>query len=225
MLLLITTTIINAQSPTLMHHFCENSSLYNISTSFKTNLNKVLSWVTSDSATTREGYNRTVISSNNNGTNDAVYGLYSCRVDITGYFCKFCLTTAASEIARRCAHSVNAIIWYDICIIRYSNERFWGKVSLSPTWNITGDRIIKDKAEIMKAESSVESLITKATIEKKQFWAVESSNGVTMRKGMGGGEFLVQAVPSGLVMRNSTKIQIIILTSRDFELSILEFFN
>lgn len=141
MLLILATT--STQSPVYMYSFCENSTTL-ISTSYKNNLNKVLSWVTSDSATSK-GYNTTIISNNNNGggDDDGVYGLYDCRIDLTGYFCQFCLTSAVNEIARRCPNSLTAIIWYDICVFRYSNQSFFGKVGLSPTWNITGSTIIK----------------------------------------------------------------------------------
>jgi len=135
--LLFTTT--RAQAPIYMYNFCENST--SVSPSYKANVETLLSWVTTDSDQS-DGYNYTTVNNNNND-DDAVYGLYSCRYDITGYFCRFCITTAASELSRRCPNAVRAIIWYDICIIRYSNQSFNGKVSLTPTWNITGPKKIK----------------------------------------------------------------------------------
>ncbi|BAT88733.1 hypothetical protein VIGAN_05232300 [Vigna angularis var. angularis] len=42
--------------------------------------------------------------------------------DIRGYFCRFGITTTASELTRRCSNTVGAIIWYDICIIRYTKR-------------------------------------------------------------------------------------------------------
>ncbi|KAK7405576.1 hypothetical protein VNO78_07024 [Psophocarpus tetragonolobus] len=173
MLLLLTTT--NAQPPIYNKNFCENST--HISPSYKTNVKTLISWVTSDSFTSK-GFNYTIIDDhddNNNdiGFSDVVYGLYSCRYDITGYLCQFCLTTAASDISRQCPNSVTTIIWYDVCILRYSNQSFHGKVSLSPTWNITGPRKIKDSTEAEKMETAMKGLIRKATIETKQFWAVE----------------------------------------------------
>ncbi|KAL2946087.1 hypothetical protein AAZX31_U003600 [Glycine max] len=171
-LLFLTTT--SAQAPVYSYNSCMNST--SISPTYKTNVKSLLSWITNDSSISK-GFNYTTISSNNGGDNDgygdAVYGLYSCRYDITGYFCQFCLTTAVNEISRLCPDSVTAILWYDVCILRYSNQSFHGKVSLSPTWNVTGPRKIKNSTETKKIEDAMEGLITKATIETKQFWAVE----------------------------------------------------
>lgn len=171
-LLFLTTT--SAQAPVYSYNSCMNST--SISPTYKTNVKSLLSWITNDSSISK-GFNYTTISSNNGGDNDgygdAVYGLYSCRYDITGYFCQFCLTTAVNEISRLCPDSVTAILWYDVCILRYSNQSFHGKVSLSPTWNVTGPRKIKNSTETKRIEDAMEGLITKATIETKQFWAVE----------------------------------------------------
>ncbi|KAL5150614.1 Cysteine-rich receptor-like protein kinase 10 [Glycine soja] len=171
-LLFLTTT--SAQAPVYSYNSCMNST--SISPTYKTNVKSLLSWITNDSSISK-GFNYTTISSNNGGDNDgygdAVYGLYSCRYDITGYFCQFCLTTAVNEISRLCPDSVTAILWYDVCILRYSNQSFHGKVSLSPTWNVTGPRKIKNSTETKRIEDAIEGLITKATIETKQFWAVE----------------------------------------------------
>ncbi|KAK7314060.1 hypothetical protein VNO77_39269 [Canavalia gladiata] len=174
-LLLIATS---AQTPIYMYNFCQNSTAENSpSTSYQTNVKNVLSWVTADSATSK-GYNRTTIGgggnmNNNNGTDDAVYGFYDCRGDIIGYLCQFCLTTAANEIAQRCPNSVTAVIWYDGCIIRYSNQSFYGKVDLSGIWNMTGSKSINDSTEIKKVEDSVENLIRKATMETNKSWAMD----------------------------------------------------
>ncbi|RDX90532.1 Cysteine-rich receptor-like protein kinase 25, partial [Mucuna pruriens] len=164
-------TTITAQAPISNFSFCDNST--HISTSYKTNVKNLLSWATSDSFASK-GYNYTVISNKDdtNNVGDAVYGMYNCRYDITGYFCQLCLSIAASEIARGCPNSVTAITWYDVCILRYSNQSFIGEVSLSPTWNVTGPGIIKDSTEVEKAENSMEGLIRKASVEMKQFWAV-----------------------------------------------------
>ncbi|BAT89375.1 hypothetical protein VIGAN_06032000 [Vigna angularis var. angularis] len=138
MLLLFITT--SAQTPIYMNSFCDNSTL--VSSSYKANVDTLFSWLLTDSYES-DGYNYTSVNSNNHNNDDAVYGLYSCRYDITGYFCRFCINSASSELTRRCSSSVGAIIWYDICIIRFTNQSFSGQVSLSPIWNTTGTRKIK----------------------------------------------------------------------------------
>ncbi|KAJ1376860.1 Protein kinase domain [Sesbania bispinosa] len=157
-----------------MYNSCQNTTGKSLPTSYQTNVNNLLSWIASDSSKGNE-YNHITIG-NNNGHDDVVYGSYDCRGDITGYFCQFCLNTAAREIVQRCPNSVSAVIWYDICIIRYSNQSFLGKLSLTPSWNVTGSKSIKDSTEVGKAESNMESLIRKATIEANQSWAMGEFN-------------------------------------------------
>jgi len=144
-------TTASGQPPIYMYNFSENSTL--VSSSYRNNVESLLSWVTTDSFKS-DGYNFTTVNSNSHNNDDDVYGLYSCRYDMTGYFCQFCITTAASELSRRCPNAVRAIIWYDICIIRYSNQSFNAKVSLTPTWNITGPRIIKVIFQYKEYENS-----------------------------------------------------------------------
>ncbi|XP_027353745.1 cysteine-rich receptor-like protein kinase 10 [Abrus precatorius] len=156
----------SAQSPIYEYSFCYNTTN---NTSYQDNVRKALSWVASDSGISK-GYNQTVIGSNNSSSDDTVYGFYSCRSDIVGYFCQFCLNSAAKEINQRCANNtVTAIIWYDLCIIRFSNQSFFGKLTLTPTWNTTGSKDIKDPTETTRAKDAMESLITK-TIETNQTW-------------------------------------------------------
>ncbi|KOM49462.1 hypothetical protein LR48_Vigan08g028900 [Vigna angularis] len=179
LLLFITTC---AQTPIYMNSFCDNSTL--VSSSYKANVDTLFSWLLTDSYES-DGYNYTSVNSNNHNNDDAVYGLYSCRHDITGYFCRFCINSASSELTRRCSNSVGAIIWYDICIIRYTNQSFSGQVTLSPIWNTTGTRKIKDSSEVKKTEDCMEGLIRKATVVTKTYWAVDEFDWVDKEKRYG----------------------------------------
>ena len=119
---LLTTTC--AQSPNYVGDDCHNSTAQALTGAYKTNLSNVLSWLSRDSATSK-GYNHTSMGT---GTVDAVYGLYDCRGDVTGTFCQFCVSTAASDILQRCPNRSSAVIWYNYCILRYSNHDFFGNL-------------------------------------------------------------------------------------------------
>lgn len=175
-LLLHFTPTITAQSPIYMYTFCHNSTTgKSPTTSYQSNVNNFLSWVTSDSITGTV-YNETIIGNNGDGDGDAaVYGNYNCRGDLSGYFCQFCLTTAAREIAQRCPNTVTAMIWYDICIIRCSNYNFFGKISLTPAWNVSGSKTIKDSTELRKAQDDMRGTITKLT-SQNQYWGIVEFN-------------------------------------------------
>lgn len=173
LLLLVLITSTSAQTPIYMYNFC-NSTQKSLSTSYQSNVNNLFLWYNSDSATGRES-NHTILGNNNNGHDDVVYGSYDCRGDIADQFCRFCINSAINEITQRCPNGVSAVIWYDLCIIRYSNQNYFGKVVLTPSWNISGSKSVKDSTELGKAEDLMRSLMRKMT-EENRSWATSEFN-------------------------------------------------
>ncbi|XP_014491835.2 cysteine-rich receptor-like protein kinase 10 isoform X2 [Vigna radiata var. radiata] len=149
---------------------CVNSTQQTLSSAYQTNLDRILTWMPLDAATSH-GYNHTTI-----GTNSSVYGLYDCGGDAVGYFCQFCVSTAANQAPQLCPNRVSAVVWNDYCVIRYSNEDFFGKAMTSQIWHSLGTRNISNITEIQKGESFVTSLIRKATNETNQLYYKEGFN-------------------------------------------------
>ncbi|XP_027356831.1 cysteine-rich receptor-like protein kinase 10 [Abrus precatorius] len=174
LLLSIKSLVTKAQSPNYMGDDCHYTTQKPLSHAYKTNLNNILTWLSSDAATSK-GYNHHSIGSNSNG-DDAVYGLYDCRGDVVGYFCQFCVSTATRDVLQRCPNRVSAIIWYDFCILRYSNESFFGNVTTYPTWHDVGTKKISNLEEIQKGEDFMRSLIIKATKETNKLFYMDAFN-------------------------------------------------
>ncbi|KAL2326269.1 hypothetical protein Fmac_025327 [Flemingia macrophylla] len=145
-----------------------------LSSAFQTNLKSVLSWLSGDAATSK-GYNHNSFGNNTPG-DAAAYGLYDCRGDVAGYFCQFCVSTATSEVLQRCPSRESAIIWYDFCLLRYSNENFFGNVTVYPSWHGTGKKNVSGAEEIQKGEDFMRSLIRKATVETNQLYYMDAFN-------------------------------------------------
>ncbi|KAG6511415.1 cysteine-rich receptor-like protein kinase 29 [Zingiber officinale] len=59
---------------------------------------------------------------------DAAYGLYMCQGDLFGSDCQSCVRMAIAEINRSCAGFRRGVIWYDQCLLRYSDLDFFGQV-------------------------------------------------------------------------------------------------
>ncbi|XP_020207067.1 cysteine-rich receptor-like protein kinase 10 [Cajanus cajan] len=135
-----------AQVPNLLGSNCQNTSQQQqpLSSAYQTNLERILTWVSSDA------YKGKVYNYRSIGITSSVYGLYDCRGDVVGYFCQFCVSNAAREAPRLCPNSVSAMVWYDYCILRYSNENFFGKVLTNPIWYVLGTKNIFNKTEIQK---------------------------------------------------------------------------
>ncbi|XP_027192292.1 cysteine-rich receptor-like protein kinase 25 isoform X2 [Cicer arietinum] len=159
------------QSPFYMYSFCQNSTQKTPNPSHQSNVNNFLSWINSDSASGTVS-NHTTISSKNNRDDDDVYGFYDCRGDVTVSFCQFCLNIAVGEIPQRCPNGVSSMIWFDVCIVGYTNKNSTGEVSVAPSWNVTGSKTVKDSTELAKAENNVRSLIDSVTTEGNLNWAL-----------------------------------------------------
>ncbi|XP_058092159.1 cysteine-rich receptor-like protein kinase 44 isoform X2 [Magnolia sinica] len=95
--------------------FCANTANYAADSTFRTNLNLLLSSLSSNASLT--GFANRTIGENPN----RIYGLAQCRGDIKPDKCLDCLNTAHQEIISMCSNRT-AIIWYDTCLLRYSNK-------------------------------------------------------------------------------------------------------
>ncbi|MED6120353.1 hypothetical protein PIB30_118685 [Stylosanthes scabra] len=168
-----TITAQTSPSPNYVGDDCKNSTQQSLTSGYKTNLNSVLSWLSSDAATSK-GYNHTAVGT---ATKDAVYGLYDCRGDVTGTFCQFCVSTAAADILQHCPNRSSAVIWYNYCILRYSNHDFIGNLTTTPSWQIPQTKNTTNSTlELQNAETNMQSLIKNATVETKLLYAMGEFN-------------------------------------------------
>ncbi|CAH2048172.1 unnamed protein product [Thlaspi arvense] len=57
---------------------------------------------------------------------DTVFAMYLCRGDISKTNCSICVRTATSEIRESCTYQKEALIFYEECMVRYSDNSFFG---------------------------------------------------------------------------------------------------
>ncbi|KAK9681726.1 hypothetical protein RND81_10G023400 [Saponaria officinalis] len=116
--------------PTYLISICANNTLPT-NTLYKTNLNTVLNSLATQVNKTHSGFG---ITASGNGTKDAVYGFYLCRGDQNASSCVDCVKAAATTDLSKtyCPSSKVAVIWYDECTVRYSNESLFGKMETDP---------------------------------------------------------------------------------------------
>ncbi|XP_057424959.1 cysteine-rich receptor-like protein kinase 25 [Lotus japonicus] len=111
-------------SPIYSSHCCTDSIKYQPNSTFQTNLNLLLSSLSSN-ATGGSRFHRAVIGSE---TSNIVKGLFLCRGDTLAAACHDCVTAASRDLKRRCPVQKEAIIWYDECMVRYSNQSFLNNI-------------------------------------------------------------------------------------------------
>lgn len=113
------------------YHFCFNTTSFTPNSTYEFNLNLLLSSLTSNATRELGFYNTTAGSQDPNA---AVYGSFLCRADLTSDACQVCVATAANETVQKyCPLRKVTIIWYDDCMLRYSNVSFFGNMDEAPS--------------------------------------------------------------------------------------------
>ncbi|XP_041023461.1 cysteine-rich receptor-like protein kinase 10 [Juglans microcarpa x Juglans regia] len=164
-LLAITFLSLTSESaPTYSGHSCSNSTFFAANDTFESNLNSVLSSLSSN--TTRAGtgfYN----ASAGEDPPDVVFGLSLCRGDVSTAVCQDCVATATKEILRRCPLDKVSIIWYDECLLRYSNQYIFATLDEEPSLVLVNTGIIqeadRERFSQLLSGSTINSLATRAS--------------------------------------------------------------
>ncbi len=124
------TSSINSQQ-TYNAHVCFDQSFETINSYYKSNFTDLMDSLSSKASQNYSFYN--------NSSNFGIYGLFLCRGDVSNNTCRSCVRNATQEITTRCPSHKTAIIWYDQCMLRYSNVNFFGEVQTIPIvlmWNV-----------------------------------------------------------------------------------------
>ncbi|PHT49652.1 Cysteine-rich receptor-like protein kinase 25 [Capsicum baccatum] len=107
--------------------FCPNTTSYSPNSTYSSNLNALVSSLSSNASTRNGFYNSTA----GHTGSDIAYGLFLCRGDVSPDVCQNCVSTASKEILENCPKGKIAVIWYDECLLRYSNRSIVATEDLS----------------------------------------------------------------------------------------------
>ncbi|XP_057962790.1 cysteine-rich receptor-like protein kinase 15 isoform X2 [Malania oleifera] len=102
----------------------KNETEFSPNSTYQSNLNYLLSKISFDDSTHNRPFRCTAVGVDDSNPH-AVYGLSLCRGDVATDVCQECVDTARVEIVRTCARVRSAIIWYDECMLRYSDQYFF----------------------------------------------------------------------------------------------------
>ncbi|XP_058072848.1 cysteine-rich receptor-like protein kinase 10 isoform X2 [Magnolia sinica] len=91
---------------------------YTPNTTFETNLNALLPILTFNA------HFSTFFYTERGGNPNTVFGLFFCRGDVSFDTCNACVNQATQDIKQKCPNRREAVIWYDLCMLRYSDRNF-----------------------------------------------------------------------------------------------------
>lgn len=126
MLLVLINPLTFARSQDLNPSNCGNRGNYTQNSTYSANLNTTLTSLSSNmgdngfyNATAGEGQDR-------------AYAIALCRGDVLRDRCRSCVENAAVELRQVCPSQKEAIRWYDLCMLRYSNQPIYGILANEP---------------------------------------------------------------------------------------------
>ncbi|XP_071904765.1 cysteine-rich receptor-like protein kinase 25 [Coffea arabica] len=107
--------------------YCGNIT-YNSGSTYRTNLNFLLDTLSSHASRTDNNgfYNF----STGDDASNKVYGVFLCRGDVNTDVCKECVADAHIRLLDECPNQTAAIVWYDECLLRFSDQTIFSKADL-----------------------------------------------------------------------------------------------
>ncbi|OVA15358.1 Gnk2-homologous domain [Macleaya cordata] len=155
----------STSSPDPLYHFCFNSQIYPVDGSYGKNLNNLISYLSFNVPPTGFG-----LGSVGRQAETRVNGLALCRGDVKSSDCKTCVVKATDEIRQRCPNDKGAIIWYDNCLFKYSNEKFFGQIDNANKFYLYNINNVTDSVSFnKKTKELITSLSTKAVVSPVLF--------------------------------------------------------
>ncbi|KAH7569505.1 hypothetical protein JRO89_XS06G0175400 [Xanthoceras sorbifolium] len=109
----------------LPYNICSITNHYAADSPFQNNLKSLFKTLSSDASVTKF--------SNSSTGNDMerVYGLYMCLNYKSIDDCNRCIATTSDIIFKVCPNQKEAVMWQEFCMLRYSNENFFGQLDVS----------------------------------------------------------------------------------------------
>ncbi|PON48524.1 Gnk2-like domain containing protein [Parasponia andersonii] len=123
-----------------LFHFCFNKENFTANSPFAANLNELIN----NRLPIKVPPTGFGVSSTGQGGDSQVNGLGLCRGDVTTENCKACVVDAAKELQQRCPYNKGAVIWYDNCLLKYSDEYFIGQIDSRNRFYMWNVQDVKD---------------------------------------------------------------------------------
>ncbi|KAI5590579.1 hypothetical protein BDE02_04G018700 [Populus trichocarpa] len=107
------------------YRLCSNKSNYIDNSSFQNNLETLMASLSSNASVSK------IFNTSTGIDPDRVYAQYMCLNYVTNESCRTCVAAASQDIRQLCPGDKEAVVWGDLCQLRYSNQRFLGHLDVS----------------------------------------------------------------------------------------------
>ncbi|EYU34178.1 hypothetical protein MIMGU_mgv1a023742mg, partial [Erythranthe guttata] len=120
--LLIITNLFSLAISQYEAFFCSQNGNYTKESLYRADLNSLLNSLSSNIDNT--GFYSASVGQAN--------AIALCRADIQHNTCQGCVNIVAKEILGICPNQYQAVMWYEFCMVRYSNDNITGRLAISP---------------------------------------------------------------------------------------------
>ncbi|KAB1227331.1 Cysteine-rich repeat secretory protein 38 [Morella rubra] len=128
----------------------------------RTNLKELMNYLMKDTPPTGFG-----LGSKGQGQ-DTTHGLALCVGDISPINCMSCLTNATNEIRSLCPYSKGAVIWRSFCLLKYSDENFFGQIDKQIHSKVIDKENVSDPVSFSQTTNSfLMQLVNNASVAPK----------------------------------------------------------
>nr|GMD91804.1 cysteine-rich receptor-like protein kinase 25 [Ipomoea batatas] len=167
--------IINGRSDIFpVQYLCLTTTSYSPNSTYKANLDSLLSNLYSN-ATRENGFYHTTVTGG--ASNDTVHGLFLCRGDVSTHDCGRCVADARIKILEFCANGKTAMVWYDFCLLRYSENPMLGILDQSFWYKMKNtDNNTRSNEYMEMVGNMLDQLISPASSGSGKKFAVSQAN-------------------------------------------------
>ncbi|XP_031278701.1 putative cysteine-rich receptor-like protein kinase 9 [Pistacia vera] len=177
--LLIISPNITAQETTYLNHRCINTTFFTPNSAFSTNLNEILSSLISNAPHSNGFYNT---STGDLQGSDRAYGLFLSRGDISPDLCQICVKVASKRIKNLCPKQKEAIIWYEECMLRYSNRSIFSDMEEDPHFYWENQNNGTHRSQFNRSLADLMNSLVHEAVSSSNFFAAEDVNFTTFTR-------------------------------------------
>ena len=136
---------------------CSNNSSYSANSPFQNNLQILMSFLRSNASVSK------LYNTSTGNELDRIYAQYMCLNYVTHDECSTCIKVASQTITRLCPGDKEAVVWEELCQLRYSSQNFLAHLNVSGNIPQYNKKDVKNPVQFRSVvNETLDSLIKQA---------------------------------------------------------------
>lgn len=154
---------ISSSDSSLVDYACGTSGNYTTNSSYKKNLDSALANLYSAANTSNSGFYNASVGKDLDRANVLVL----CRGDVQPDLCRSCVKDSMNKLRKLCPNQMEAVEWYDECMLRYSNNSVLNNLVHEPIRKFFSVKNATDTLQFSKDRRKLLDEVRENAIERK----------------------------------------------------------